>query len=270
MRPRFYPEVTTFVCCVSAVFCTLANCVGQERGDRVVVIAKDAAIDSPARGSTAIEPGTILVVRSTRGNWVRVDEENGGWLPRNAVMPLDAADTHLQQKTLEATAEFSDFHALAQLRGEQSGWQSAVAVYDLSLKTFPDSAMAYFHRGMAQSKLGNVQAAIADYEKALALDSTLVAAMNNLAWIRATGDAAVRDGKAAVELANRAREMTKDQDSSVLDTLAAAHAELGQFTEAAKWQVAAIRLKDRGAPSDALYARLKLYSARQAFRAKSR
>ena len=53
-----------------------------------------------------------------------------------------------------------------------------------------------------------------------------------------------------LDLATRASEITKDQDSSVLDTLAAANAELGRFTDASSWQMAAIRLKDRGTASD--------------------
>ena len=123
---------------------------------------------------------------------------------------------------------------------------------------------------MAQSKLGNTKSAVTDYEKAIELDANMVAAINNLAWIRATGEAEFRDGKVALDLATKAREITKDRDSSVLDTLAAANAELGRFNDAARWQIAAIRLKERGTASDALYQRLKLYSDKQAFRAKSR
>ena len=57
--------------------------------------------------------------------------------------------------------------------------------------------------------------------------------LNNLAWQRAAHpDAAVRDAAAAVRLAETAATLSTYQNASVLDTLAAAYAEAGRFTEA--------------------------------------
>jgi tetratricopeptide (TPR) repeat protein len=266
MNVQFYRDFVG-ACCLAVVLANTA--LGQGRGDQVVVVKKDATLDVPGQGATVVEPGTILDVRAERGNWLRVVQQNGGWIPKSAVTPLPEADAFLTKRTSEATAEFEDFHALAQLRGERQGWQQAAEVYDSALKTFPDSALAFFHRGMVHSKLGKTKEAIADYEKAISLDPKMVAAINNLAWIRATGETEFRDGAKALELASQAQEITKGLDSSVLDTLAAANAELGRFADAAKWQIAAIRLKGRGAASDPLYLRLKLYSTKQAYRAKT-
>lgn len=269
MSVRFYRELATvWVVLVAVGFCQ--KLAAQERGDQVVVVTKDAKVDIPGQGSVAVEPGAILDVRGTRGNWLRVEQQNGGWIAKSAVVKAMDADAVLSQKTSEATAEFEDFYALAQFRGEKSGWQHAVGVYDSALTKFPESAMVYFQRGMAHSKLGNTKGAVADYEKAISLDANMAAALNNLAWIRATGDPEFRNGKTALELATRAQEITKGLDSSVLDTLAAANAELGRFSDAAKWEIAAIRMKERGPAADPLYQRLKLYSEKQAYRAKSR
>lgn len=268
MNERFYRELA-MMCGILSLGLAGLPAIAQERGDQVVVVKKDAVLDAPGTGPVALEPGAILEVRGVRGNWLRVGQQNGGWIEKAAVVPAKEADAFLSKKTNEASAEFEDFHALAQFRGEKQGWQQAVSVYNAALKTFPESAMAYFQRGMVQSKLGNTKEAVADYEKAISLDSNMVAAMNNLAWIKATGEDALRDGAKALELATRASEITKGQDSSVLDTLAAANAELGRFTEAARWQMAAIRLKVRGPAADPLYQRLKLYSLKQAYRAKT-
>jgi tetratricopeptide (TPR) repeat protein len=267
MRLRFY---IGFTLAFGALGEVNPNCVwAQQKGDKVVVVVSDAKIDAPGRDAVVAEAGQILEVRGTRGNWLKVTNGETGWIAKGAVISLSEAEAYFQAKTTSEKVELADFHALAQMRGAQVGWQNAVAVYDSALKTFPDSAMAYFHRGMANSRLGKTKEAVADYEKAIELDGGLVAAMNNLAWIRATGEAEFRDGEKALVLAAKARELTKGQDGSILDTLAAAHAEAGRFQEAMKWQVAAIRLKDRGPAADPLYQRLKLYSAKQAFRAKS-
>src|SRR5262249_58491261 len=57
--------------------------------------------------------------------------------------------------------------------------------------------------------------------------------LESLAWILATSpDALVRDGKAAVDLARHAAELTIGSVPGVLDTLAAAYAESGRFSDA--------------------------------------
>ena len=58
-------------------------------------------------------------------------------------------------------------------------------------------------------------------------------AMNSLAWVLATSpDASVRNGKEAVELAQRATQGSDRRTPEILDTLAAAYAEAGRFPEA--------------------------------------
>lgn len=60
-----------------------------------------------------------------------------------------------------------------------------------------------------------------------------VAILNNLAWLLATcSDATVRNGEAAVRLASRANQLSAGGNPAVIETLAAANAEAGQFPEA--------------------------------------
>ena len=82
-----------------------------------------------------------------------------------------------------------------------------------------------------------------------------------LAWVLATcPKKEVRDGKRAIKLAKRACELSNWKEANSLHTLAVAHAELGQFKEAVKWQKKAIDLgiKDAAKLAEARE-RLKLY-----------
>jgi len=70
-------------------------------------------------------------------------------------------------------------------------------------------------------------------------------ALNDLAWLLAAWpDEAVRDGPRAVRLAERAAELTGRKKPMILDTLAAAYAEVGRFDEAVRLAEQAIRLAE--------------------------
>jgi len=64
-----------------------------------------------------------------------------------------------------------------------------------------------------------------------------------MAWVLATGpEASVRNGAQAIELAQRANQLSGGQDPLILRTLAAAYAESGRFAEAITTAQQALRL----------------------------
>jgi hypothetical protein len=66
-----------------------------------------------------------------------------------------------------------------------------------------------------------------------------------VAWLLATcPKAEVRDGKQAVTLARKACELDEEDDPGVIEVLAAALAETGDFVEAVKMQKKAVRMPD--------------------------
>jgi len=86
--------------------------------------------------------------------------------------------------------------------------------------------------------------------------------LNDLAWVQATSkDADLRNGTNAVVLAEKAVDQTSRKDPSMLDTLAAAYAETGEFAKAATTENEAISLLPNEKDKEDYGTRLKLYES---------
>ncbi len=119
----------------------------------------------------------------------------------------------------------------------------------------------YRSRGDLLLNLGRQTEAIAAYEKALQLNPEDAGLLNNLAWVLATSpEAEIRDGKRSLKLAIQACQATEYKKAHILSTLAAAHAENGDFESAINWSSKAVQLGDERA-DEQLEAELKSYQA---------
>ena len=96
-------------------------------------------------------------------------------------------------------------------------------------------------------------------------DAALARPLNVYAWEQATYPVAeFRNGPEAIEHATKACELTNWQDPGIVDTLAAAYAEAGDFTSAIEWEKKAIALLTEESRARSHFgARLKLYESRQ-------
>ncbi|HEY3444519.1 MAG TPA: tetratricopeptide repeat protein [Paludibaculum sp.] len=129
----------------------------------------------------------------------------------------------------------------------------------------PTSMEALVNLGGVYLVQGDYAAAVRTLREARRLEPDRQPVLGNLAWLLATcPDANVRNGAEAATLAERAAELTRRADPVILDTLAAAYAEAGRFSDAINAAEQALALSaTRGDPglTAALKARLALYQA---------
>ena len=110
---------------------------------------------------------------------------------------------------------------------------AAIAHARTTLKDFPFDVPTHNDLGVLLVQNGDVRAGIEQWEISLQLNSDEGNALNNLAWVLATYPAdGIRDGKRAVELAVKATTLPGGDVPIVLRTLAAAHAESGDYSKA--------------------------------------
>jgi protein O-mannosyl-transferase len=122
------------------------------------------------------------------------------------------------------------------------GIDEAIATYREALKIKPRHGGIHVNLGEALAQKGLWSEAIVHYQTAMQSDPATALPVNNLAWLRATcPDASLRNGAEAVQLAEQANRIEHNNPNN-LDTLAAAYAEAGRFSEAAQTAQRALQL----------------------------
>ena len=180
----------------------------------------------------------------------------------------------------------------------------AIRNFDRAIELESTYAKAYYNRGIASANKGDSDRAIRDFAKAIKLRpksaeayTNIVSALlqqkrfsdalqycdqamqlgcdhpgtlNNLAWVLATHqDAQVRNGAEATRLAERACQLTGYKVAGILDTLATAYAESGQFSKAVETAERAIKLAQSAQNEQlakSISSRLAIYKANRAYR----
>lgn len=184
-------------------------------------------------------------------------------------------------------------------------YKEAIRDLDVVIRANPTAnARAYLYRGLAYADMGQRQAAISDFNNVLRTASTTVegdmiraeaafakgdyaaaaalfakarrrsardtGVLNKVAWFKATcPDAAFRNGPEAIQDSTKACEITKWRDGDLIDTLAAAYAETGDFAQAMKYQRQALASsRPHAAPNSLteMQRHLRLYQARKPVR----
>ncbi len=158
---------------------------------------------------------------------------------------VDEASTHFRS-ALQIKPDYVEAcNDLAIALRQKGSVDEAIVLYQKALQLQPDYAEAHYNLAIALQQKGRTDEAIAHYQKALQIKADYAKAQNNLAWVLATcPQAALRNGKKAVELAERAKALTGGEDPIILHTLAAACAEAGRFSEAVETAQQALRLAE--------------------------
>jgi tetratricopeptide (TPR) repeat protein/Tol biopolymer transport system component len=184
---------------------------------------------------------------------------------------LEQAIPHFE-KAIAINPSFAEAHTdLGCALAEAGQFAQAIPLLEKALALKPGLVEAHYCLGESlYFSKGRVQEALAHWREALRLDPNYAPAMNEAAHaLAASPEASVRNGVEAVELAERAVQVSGGQDPDYLDTLAAAYAEAGRFPEAIAAARKALDLatqQHRGQLIEALNTRIKLYEALRPYR----
>jgi tetratricopeptide (TPR) repeat protein len=218
---------------------------------------------------------------------------------------VDEAIAHYE-KALEINPDFAEAHYnLGVALADRGRRDEAIAHYREALDIKPDFAASHNNLGILLAGLGRFDEAIVHYRKVLEIDPQHAgtarslalaqgqreralqafarqrellqsrpkdtALLVDIAWLLAAQpNASLRNGKEALELAQRAVQLTGGKDPAALDALAAAYAEAGRYGEAVETAQKALDLaheQKKQSAAEAISSRLKLYRAGVPFRA---
>ena len=146
----------------------------------------------------------------------------------------------------------------------------AIEHYEQVIRLKPDNAELRYNLCVALMKSGHLSEAIKFGKEAVRGLPNEPEANRFVAWLMATHESAQGgDPEQAVELAQRACLLTGRRDIACLDTLAAAYASAGRFSDAVAmakeaWQIA--EAAGQSAAAEEIHIRLQLYRDRKAYR----
>jgi spermidine synthase len=171
----------------------------------------------------------------------------------------------LQIRPDYAEAHFNLGHALLRLGNARE----AIGHLERWLQTKPEDAKAHAELGLALMPTDRTAEAITHLEEAMRLKPDFAEAQNNLAWLLATrAPAAGGDPARAMQLAQRACELTDYRVAVNVDTLAVAYAAAGRFDDAVATAQNAIelaRLANQPQLIQEINSRLELYRSGRAY-----
>ena len=175
------------------------------------------------------------------------------------------------QKTLESQPDYAEAHYnLGNILLQNGRVDEAVIHLQKVLEIQPGDAPAHNYLADALLQQGRVDEAISHLQTALKLQPDDAHALSSLAWVLATCPAAsIRNGARAIELAQRASQLSGGRDPMILRTLAAAYAEGGRLAEAvttARQALSFAIAQNNTALGDALHGQIELYQAGSPYR----
>jgi tetratricopeptide (TPR) repeat protein len=189
-----------------------------------------------------------------------------------AIGSLDKAMADYNEAIRRSPKEFNNYCGRADVFEDMGQLARASADFDQVTRLNPKDASGYVFRGYARFAKGNYQAAALDFQTATRLSPRDYDALVNLARFQATcPEASFRNGKEALEKSLRACELSNWESSDIVDTLAAAYAEVGDFDRAVKYQTQAISMSDTYGPERRkMEERLDLYREHKPYRKESK
>lgn len=177
----------------------------------------------------AIDDATVVLCLAP-GNFNAVYIRGGSYLPLGE---LDAALTDLDYAIGVSSSEWTTYYLRANTHYWSGNYKKAIDDFKTSLAGAPGFHEAAIGLALARFKLGNYRDSMTEIDAYLHDHPQSVGAMAAAAWCLATcPEDELRDGKRALELAERARQLATFELGACLSSLAAACAELNLFDRA--------------------------------------
>jgi tetratricopeptide (TPR) repeat protein len=135
----------------------------------------------------------------------------------------------------------------AQIFAGQGKYELAIQDCNEALRLYPGFVEAALLRAKINVRLGKYAEALKEFNYLISLHPrsvTLARALSDRAWFQATcPNASFRNGQQAVKDAKAACSIMAWKDESMIDTLAAAYAETGDFDSAVRYAAQALAVK---------------------------
>jgi tetratricopeptide (TPR) repeat protein len=138
------------------------------------------------------------------------------------------------QRAISLKPNYAEAHNnLGEALRETGKLDAALEHLNAALNIRPNYADARINLGSVYYQTGREKDAVAQFDEAVKINPEAISALNNLSWILAVStNEAVRNPARALELAQKANELTGGNHPTILQTLAAAYAANGHFVEA--------------------------------------
>jgi tetratricopeptide (TPR) repeat protein len=180
---------------------------------------------------------------------------------------LDESIAELQKVLEYDPGQAPAYHKLGLALDKRGKTEEALRQWQKALEIRPAYAEVHNSLGNALHAQGKVAEALAHWREGIRLKPDDAATLTQAAWVLATcPDASIRNGSEATALAERAVQLSGGTDAASLDTLGAAYAEAGRFTEAVRTASKALALAKDKNQSAALQRRIALYETSIPFR----
>ncbi len=182
----------------------------------------------------------------------------------------DEAIVHYR-KALQIKPDYAEaYNNLGVSLGGSGRFDAAIAHFNKALELNPDYTSARNNLGIVQSRREALLTTLAQQRESLRSRPNDVTLLNDIAWTLATNpNTSIRNGRTAVELAQRAVELSEGREPAILGTLAAAYAEAGRFSEAVQTARKARELateRNQLPLAESLKTKIPLYEAKTPFR----
>ncbi len=197
-----------------------------------------AVTDGRYRMLVTVVVGVALLRAVTGVAWVSYEPDQALWHWRKGLLwktkgELGLAHEEFRQAVAANPNDAEARLSLAESLAAAGRLDQAMTEYRATLALDPTSIAAHNNLAGILANRGDLTAAIGHWSAALGLDPERVSVLNNLAYALATHvDPEISDPERAVELAERAAELTARADPRVLATLAVAYRAAGREDEA--------------------------------------